>query len=303
MSAESPLFSVIIPSYHHAAYLREAVEGVLAQPAALREVIAVDDASTDDSREILAEYARAGALRLIQKTENRGVSDSFQLGLEAARAPWVAICCSDDRWLPGHLAALAESVANAGEALVLYTQVGMIDAQGHPLPTGANFFGDRREEGDVFEALIPGNFVPLQAAVFRREAALAAGGFDRGIAILQDYDLWSRLALAGPFRCVDSRRVEVRWHGANLSYPDPAKIQQLQRDRIRTLDKLLADERARARGPRVLGRLRAVRASAWAKLARRTGDRAAAWAAIRDCPARLEYWWTLLRTLARGRPL
>ena len=93
-----PRASVIIPTYNRVGWLAHAIESVLSQTYKDRELIVVDDASTDETAELLSRYG--SALRTITLSPNQGVSASRNAGIQNSESPWIAFLDSDDRWLP-----------------------------------------------------------------------------------------------------------------------------------------------------------------------------------------------------------
>lgn len=97
----APRLSVVIPLYNKEKFIVRAVESALSQGPAVREVIVVDDGSTD-SGPALATAIRDDRVRLIQQ-ENRGVSAARNAGIEAASGEFLAFLDADDAWLPGYV--------------------------------------------------------------------------------------------------------------------------------------------------------------------------------------------------------
>lgn len=92
----SPVFSIIIPVYNVAPYLRECLDSVLAQTLDDWEAICIDDGSTDDSGSILDEYAlRDSRFRVIHQP-NAGVSVARNKALDETKGEWLAFLDSDD---------------------------------------------------------------------------------------------------------------------------------------------------------------------------------------------------------------
>ena len=96
MKISSPKFSIVIPVYNVAPYLRECLDSVLAQIYGDWEAICVDDGSTDGSGAILDEYAAHDDRWVVIHQENRGVSDARNAALDVARGEWVAFLDGDD---------------------------------------------------------------------------------------------------------------------------------------------------------------------------------------------------------------
>ena len=101
--SESPLISVVIPVYNASRFLREALSSVLMQSFFDWEILAVDDASTDSSPEILKRFQKESSLpgerfRILRNERNRGVAFSRNRGVREARGEWIAFLDADDLW-------------------------------------------------------------------------------------------------------------------------------------------------------------------------------------------------------------
>lgn len=95
-----PRASVILNCFNHAAYVRQAIDSVLAQTCRDIELIAIDNGSTDESRSVLREYEGDPRVRLLLHDENRSISQRLNEGVDAARGEFVAVLYSDDWYLP-----------------------------------------------------------------------------------------------------------------------------------------------------------------------------------------------------------
>src|SRR5277367_2240435 len=98
----APIFTVLIDTYNYGQYIEEAVNSVLRQefPAEQREILVVDDGSTDDTEQRLAKFGEA--IRYFKKP-NGGQASAFNYGLQQARGELVALLDADDVWLPNKL--------------------------------------------------------------------------------------------------------------------------------------------------------------------------------------------------------
>jgi glycosyltransferase involved in cell wall biosynthesis len=113
-----PSFSVLVANRNHAKLVTQAVDSVLSQdyPAGLREVVVVDDASTDDSPERLRAYQGKPGVVVVMLQHNRGQTGAFATALEQARGDYVCLLDSDDTCLPHKLRRLAEHIATLDAA-------------------------------------------------------------------------------------------------------------------------------------------------------------------------------------------
>ncbi|HLK12034.1 MAG TPA: glycosyltransferase [Candidatus Binatia bacterium] len=198
--------SVVVALYNLRAFIGEAIDSVLGQtlPHEAVELIVVDDGSTDGGGDVArAHGARVRCLR----QENRGLSAARNAGLAAAGAPFVLFLDADDRIRPEMLATVLATFERQPDVGLVYTGVQCIDVAGAPLPQ----HGWPRAEGEVLDRLVVGNLIHVGAAVARRDAVVAAGGFDETLASAEDWDLWLRLARAGVrWACVDRALAEYR---------------------------------------------------------------------------------------------
>lgn len=91
----NPLLSILIPNYNYARYLRTCIESALALDYSQKEIIVIDDGSTDESRDILREYAAQGVIQAIYK-KNGGQPSALNAGFERATGEVVYVLDSDD---------------------------------------------------------------------------------------------------------------------------------------------------------------------------------------------------------------
>ena len=185
---KKPFFSIIIPVYNVALYLRECLDSVLAQTFKDWEAICVDDGSTDESGKILDEYgARDKRFRVVHQG-NAGVSAARNRGLEEAKGEWVWFLDGDDLILPGALTAYHGVVAaiNAADAIISpylmrFTATPPTAIQGSGAArlfapervTGESFWGEEAQRG----------YSPLRVI---RRAHFAGIRFPEGVAIMED---------------------------------------------------------------------------------------------------------------------
>jgi hypothetical protein len=184
--------SVVIPLYNKADYIRRTLESVLAQSHAAKEVILVDDGSTDDSVDRIAELI-GGKVRLVVQ-DNAGPGPARNRGIAAAGGEWIAFIDGDDLWFEDHLACLAQLASRFPEADAVASGFMCSDADCDlSLEAGVESDSDGRQI-DYF-AIGPKNEVIWSSCVAIRRSTLSSldgfGSFFPG----EDFDLWARLAL------------------------------------------------------------------------------------------------------------
>lgn len=129
-----PTLSVVVPSYNHARFVRQALESVLVQDYRPLELVVVDDGSTDDSvgviRATIADH-RLDSVRF-ERQDNRGAHHAINRGLELASGEYLTVLNSDDVYDASRLHRLMSRAAEAG-AGVVFSGVRFIDEHGAPL--------------------------------------------------------------------------------------------------------------------------------------------------------------------------
>lgn len=120
---EKPLVSVIIPTYNRAQLVRRAIESVLQQTYDHLEMIVVDDASKDNTQEVINGISDL-RLRYIRHQTNLGGAISRNTGIDAATGEYLAFLDSDDVWLPEKIADQLATLQNHPhpDQVVSYTQ-------------------------------------------------------------------------------------------------------------------------------------------------------------------------------------
>jgi succinoglycan biosynthesis protein ExoO len=192
-------FSVIIPTYNVSGIISRAIRSAATQTLPPREILVIDDCSTDNTVEVVKALARdIPSIRLLSTPANGGPSAARNVGLRAAKADWIALLDADDAWRPGRLERLSE-VASATSAdfvadnLVMWDAVA--DAEFKPryydLPEGQK----QITLVDMFEADDNFNFSKTSFAlikpIYRREFIINKGiQYNQGVRVGEDFNFY-----------------------------------------------------------------------------------------------------------------
>ncbi len=123
-----PTFSVLMPCYNHAQFLPRSLEPLLAQDPPLYEIVVVDDGSTDNTRQVFAEYAaRDSRVKPFYNQRNMGLGFTVDVALAQATGEYVFIVGADDFAQPGLTRTLTEMVEEHPEADVLTVGVSILE--------------------------------------------------------------------------------------------------------------------------------------------------------------------------------
>lgn len=196
--------SVVIPAYNAAAFLPRSIASIRAQTLQPKEVIVVDDGSTDNTTTVATEL---GA-RVIRRS-NSGPSAAKNAGVQAASGDWIAFLDADDRWSPEKLERQAACVS--AETILIYT--------------GIRVFDDHRIRGErpavdaasAVKMLRYTNPIPNSGVLVRRDAVLKNHGFREDIRHGEDWELWFRLSRLGQFKALTEPLTDYYVHANSLS--------------------------------------------------------------------------------------
>lgn len=176
--SDTPQISVIIPVYNTGAFLREALDSVLAQNFREWEAICVDDGSTDDSLKILREYSEKDARFVVIAKDNSGYGATVNLGIARARGKYIAILEPDDFLADSDAYATLFSIAEKNAADVVKGDYRFYWSDGRSRPANAlracprDMVINARECGELL-LIQPSVWSALYRADFLREASLS----------------------------------------------------------------------------------------------------------------------------------
>ncbi|MBA4155946.1 MAG: glycosyltransferase [Gemmatimonadetes bacterium] len=194
-STKASRVSVIVPNYNKAAYIRETLDSVLSQEGVVDvEVVVVDDASTDGSHEILAEYG--DRIRLHRLPGNSGAAHARNTGAALSIGDYLMFLDADDVLAPGTLTAMVEALdgradqfaACPWQRLRLEGDAWVVYSPERPLqPPG----------GDAIAAWLGRWYIPTCSILWPRELFEKSGGWDEDLTAADDEELMIRMLLRG----------------------------------------------------------------------------------------------------------
>jgi glycosyltransferase involved in cell wall biosynthesis len=227
--ADAPEVSVVIPTRSRWHLLSAAaLPSALEQEDVDVEVIVVDDGSRDETPTRLAELGDPRVV-VLRHEESRGVAVARNAGIRAARGRWVGFLDDDDLWAPRKLRAQVDS-AEAANAVFAYSAGAGLDA------SHAFLFAVRQPDPEVvLRELLRWNVIwcGCSNVLARADVVARLGGFDEAFVQLADWDLWIRLALAGPAAATQDVLVGYVMHDESMLLTD-------RRDVFPEMDRLVA---------------------------------------------------------------
>jgi glycosyltransferase involved in cell wall biosynthesis len=224
--------SAIVPNYNHAGFLKERLHSIRRQTSPVAEIIILDDASTDDSRDVIEGFVRETDIPVVTlfNEENSGsVFNQWAKGLARATGDLVWICESDDSCDRNFLKALAPYFDDPC-VMLAFGMIDLIDEEGHPQPGLKDYMDSAAagfwEEPHVLSArswfhgpLGIRNVIPnVGGCVFRRQQ-LSESLVDelRSYRICGDWHLYSVIARGGAIAYEPKARSYFRRHSSNTT--------------------------------------------------------------------------------------
>ncbi|MCH7972556.1 MAG: glycosyltransferase family 2 protein [Bacteroidetes bacterium] len=215
----TPLISVVIPSYNSSEFIRETIESVLNQTYKNFEIIVVDDESSDNTVSILKDLSNKNKrINYYQISHNGRPSVPRNYGVEKSNGKFVAFLDADDIWVENKLKKQISEFEKHPDYILVYS---MSVTFGE-----ANLFSPYYEVLPLLhkvckrkqELLNMGNSITCSTVLINKEHFQKVGGFDEDPNLqIEDYDLWIRLSELGHFGFVSRIHTYYRVHGKQFS--------------------------------------------------------------------------------------
>lgn len=222
MISDSPLFSVIIPTFNRAEKLRRALESLEAQTFRDFEVIVCDDGSTDDTRSAVESFSERMPVTYLWEENFGGPGRPRNNGIRVSRGEWLCFLDADDWWYPEKLNLVRTHLATAD---IVYHD---LDRYPRRLWRPDNTFRARAVANPVFvDLMLKGNALPNSSVVVRREIVVAAGGVseEKSLVAAEDFDLWLKIARITERFTHIPQVLGAYWVGdGNISEPSHAQV-------------------------------------------------------------------------------
>lgn len=208
-----PKVSVIIPTHNRAELLRSAIISVLNQTFQNFEIIVVDDASRDNTQEVVSSY-NDRRLKYIRNEISKGDGVARNAGINNSSGDYIAFLDDDDEWLPEKLEIQIDLLENSSAKVGgVYTGVLNIDR------TTRRILGIRipEKKGDLSKDILVGNFIITSSLILRKECFEKVGLFDESVPFCSDYVMWIRISRQFLFEYIKKPLVKYYIHNNSLS--------------------------------------------------------------------------------------
>ncbi|WP_298262449.1 glycosyltransferase family A protein [uncultured Lutibacter sp.] len=214
---QSPLVSVIIPTYNRTSYLRETLNSVVNQSYSNIEIIVIDDGSSnDDSKLLCTQFEKVTYIKI---TNSGGPAKPRNTGIKAAKGKYIAFVDDDDLWLPNKVEQQVTVLEKNADFGLAHGYCELIDENSLPLNEIVGKPGKPDvKHGDVSLKMI-GNWTLMTSSVLLRKELIDQVGFFNEVMppAGEDVEFWVRCSFKTKFYFLNQPLVYYRKHNNNIS--------------------------------------------------------------------------------------
>ena len=224
LGMKNSLVAIIIPTFNTGKYIKEAVDSAINQTYKNKEIIVVDDGSTDNTKEILDIYIQDNKIKYIYQ-ENKGLAGARNTGIKAANGDYIAFLDSDDIFLPNKIEKQIEFLENNRDCDVCYCDVWHFydDEPNKLMKLDYKYYSG----SEVLKNLLKKNFINPLTVVTRRSVVDKYGVFNEYFKRTEDWEYWIRLVWQGVKFCfLPEILAKYRMRKDSLSFNWNSEIQR-----------------------------------------------------------------------------
>lgn len=260
MTSAKPLISVILASYNHQDFVKQAVESVIHQSYKNLELIVIDDGSTDNTLNVVKQI-KDKRLKTIGLKENRRFHPR-NTGLKYSSGAYIALQNSDDVWSENKLEKQLEYLDQHPKVGVCFTRVKLINEKGNTVKSWAeNLFQTPNKNRIEWlrHFLTKGNCLCISSALIRRSVLDRVGNFNESLVQLSDLDMWVRIAAVSEIYILPEILTMMRIvKGKNYSSPSPISLNRGNIELLQVLERFSQQPIIDQMGKIIPGKLRSL---------------------------------------------
>jgi glycosyltransferase involved in cell wall biosynthesis len=215
----TPKVSVCVPAFNRAKYIGDTIRSVLAQTLQDFEIIVYDDASTDETAEVVAQL-KDDRLSYYRQPQNVGIAKNRTSCIRAARGKYIAWLDADDLYYPQAIETQSRLLDNHPNVALVHSAYDVIDHAGQKLPDWPPPFSEDTVENapDALAELVQSNYICAPTVMVRRVLQLEAGDYSKSLRdSSEDWEMWMRLAARGDIAYIAQRLAKYRVHESSAS--------------------------------------------------------------------------------------
>jgi len=220
-----PSISVVIPVYNRPDLLRRALHSLTQQTYKNFEVVICDDGSTVDLKSEVLNFIDLLKIKYIRIANFGGPARPRNVAIENSSGEWISFLDSDDWWLPSRMERVVKELD--GEADLIYHQLELAGKE-YPANKSKVYIGAKIGKDCLLDLLTLGNPIPNSSSIVRRTYLNEIGGISEDKSLIEDFDLWLRMAKNGAmFKFLD-QSLGFYWLGDdNISVASQRQIDLL----------------------------------------------------------------------------
>lgn len=242
----NPKVTISIPSYNYGRFIGRTIESVLAQDFEDYEVLVIDDASRDNTTEVVHRYADP-RLRFIQNPVNIGQFATINKALARGQGDYFINLASDDVWFPGLLRREVDLLEAHPALVAIHSSEYCIDAEDRKLTINTAPYAPMAPGFDALRSFFQGGwFFSFSSCMVRRDALLRVGGFDREFGEFADSAMFARMCCQGHVAFVKDCLVGYRLHGTSICDQMFARSEEFFRPQREFIERVFAWEEVKA---------------------------------------------------------
>tara|TARA_A100001015_G_scaffold291766_1_gene366331 strand:- start:653 stop:2044 length:1392 start_codon:yes stop_codon:yes gene_type:complete len=225
--------SVIIPTFNRENYIKRAVESVLKQDYANKEILVINDGSSDKTLEVLKPYK--DQIKLISHEKTLGISAARNTGIKHSKGNWIAFLDSDDEWNKDKLTTQVDFIRKNSFYNIIQSEEDWV-RNDKPITQKKHL---QKKGGWIFKDLLNRCSIAASNILIHHSIFNTIGYFDTQLPVCEDYDLWCRIARHYPIGLVPHvGHIRYAGHNDQLS----SKYLAMDRFRVFSLKKQLKQE-------------------------------------------------------------
>ncbi len=208
--------SIIIPTYNRANLLKQAIQSVLDQSFSDFELLILDDASTDNTEEIVKSFIDV-RIRYTRHLSNIGITKNRNYGLSKSIGEYIAMLDSDDLWISNN------KLKKQVEFLDSNIDFGIVGTYSKILGQNNKPFLIGKDDAWMRRLFLIKNQIFQSSVLFRKNAVNELGFYDEALPIWEDYELWLRIGTKYKFANIPEFLTGYRIHEKNITKEDKMK--------------------------------------------------------------------------------
>ncbi|MHC4184364.1 MAG: glycosyltransferase, partial [Planctomycetota bacterium] len=207
----TPMFSILVPTYNQAKYLPEALDSLIKQTCDNWEALVVNDGSADETAEVMSSYAQKDKRIRIFHKENAGVASALNDGLQHARGQWICWLSSDDLFEPDKLEIHLQAIRQNPAIKFFHSHFSYLDEKTGKISKPNTWHPIPQPEFQISRLLV-GPYIHGNSIAIHRSVFDDVGLFNEAYRQAQDFDMWLRVSAKYESFFINHRTCVTRKH-------------------------------------------------------------------------------------------